>query len=187
MIRLWASRLLTLTTLPIFIMHVGLDARNLFAGIDVRCQLRYRQVDWVRGGYWKKWAHYRYMHTKLQAWGLPCDRVAFMDYDSVPLRSLDGVFDACKEHELCGVADSVTPMRPGLRVINAGMMVLRPNVSTLRRLVLAAEKEAEDGVTRMLTEQGFLNSHFPQWQVRKRNNQPNSLVLRELPVRGLSL
>ena len=164
-IQLWATKMLNLTRLPILIMHANVDARALLQPVDPGSRLQYWPVHLLRGGYWKKWPHYRYMHTKLQAWTLPCTQAAFVDYDMIPLRNLDNVFEKCgPQASLCAVRDTVTPKRPGLRCLNAGLMVVRTNVTTFRMLADQAEVEAQQGRKRMLAEQGFLSDHFPDWK-----------------------
>ena len=170
MVQLWARLMLKYTELPVYVMHTGVDAiEELFAGVTAGApanrRLTFRPVNFVRGGYWGKWQHYRYMHTKLQAWNLPCKQAVFMDYDSIPLRNMDVVFDACGDAPLCGTTDVVTPKgRNTPPIINAGMMVMRPNGETFQKLVTAAEKEAAEKKKRMLAEQGFLTSYFPDWK-----------------------
>lgn len=170
MVQLWARLMLKYTELPVYVMHIGVDAidelfANVTAGASENRRLTFRPVHFVRGGYWGKWQHYRYMHTKLQAWNLPCKQAVFMDYDSIPLRNMDAVFDACGDAPLCGTTDVVYPKARGTApVINAGMMVVRPNRETFQKLVTAAEKEADSGKRRMLAEQGFLTSYFPDWK-----------------------
>ena len=161
MVRLWARLLLNRTALPVFVMHAGLgeiDFARLFDA-STASRLSFRRVSLVHGGYWGAYQHYRLMHTKLHAWDLPCAQAAFLDYDTIPLRNMDAVFDACGSAELCGTVDRVYPgwTRRAARVINAGMMVLRPNRTTHRWLLEAAEADGRQHTRRMLAEQGFLS------------------------------
>ena len=164
MARLWLSRMLRLTALPIFVMHAGVNASAMLGVVDPGQRVRYQPVDFIHGGYWGKWAHYRLMHTKLAAWNLPCKQVAFLDYDNVPLRNFDQVFDVCGDAQFCATKDVVYPKKPGLRLPNAGMMVIRTDATKYHKLVSAAEQEARENKKRMLAEQGFLLSHFPDWK-----------------------
>lgn len=164
MVKLWASRLLNVTWLPIFVMHAHVDASALLKPIDPQQRLHYFPVNIVNGGYWGGWPWYRNMHTKLHTWALPCKRAAFLDYDGLPLRNLDSVFDECPHTaDLCATQDHVTPKKKGLRVPNAGMLVVKPRAATHSAIIASAEKEAVSHTRRMLAEQGFLNSYFPQW------------------------
>lgn len=167
MIRVWAARLANTTELPIFVMHTYAGARVLLQSVDAEFpgRLHYWPVNIVHGGFWGKWPWYRFVHTKLHAWALPCRQVAFLDYDGIPLRNLDSVFDQCGESSpLCACEDHVTPHKVGLRLPNAGMLVLRTNHSAHQFLLQEAETEARTSKTRYHAEQGFLNSHFPSWR-----------------------
>ena len=164
MVQLWASRMLKLTEIPIFVMHAYVDAPALLANVDPARRLKYWPVSLVHGAYWGKNPHYRFMHTKFQAWNLPCREVAFADYDSIPLRPMDSVFDFCDAGAaLCAVRDQVTPKKKTLHLPNAGMMVIRTNTTTYRRLIDIAEEEAKASKKRVLAEQGFLLEYFPHW------------------------
>ena len=164
-VRLWASRMLKVTSLPIYVMHSQVNATAILQPVDPTNRLRYWRVDLIPGGYWARWPHYRYMHTKLEAWRLPCRQVGFLDYDTIPLRNFDNVFDKCGANEpLCATMDIVTPKKHGLKCPNAGMLVILTNLTTNRRLVNEAEREGHEGSKRMLAEQGFLNTHFPNWK-----------------------
>ena len=44
-------------------------------------------------------------NTKLHAWTLPCSELALLDYDTIPLRNPDAIFDACAQHPLCAAPD----------------------------------------------------------------------------------
>ena len=57
--------------------------------VDPGHRLQLSRVKLIRGPYWSMQPWYRNMHTKYEAWNLPCKRVAFMDYDGFPLRNLD--------------------------------------------------------------------------------------------------
>lgn len=168
MVRVWAARMLNTTSLPVFVMHtiMATEAHRMLHDVDPEARLLYRKVPIVHGGYWGAYPWYRFVHTKLHAWSLPCKQVAFLDYDAVPLRNLDSVFDECgQDAELCACHDQVTPKRPGLRLPNAGMLVVRANNESMQRwLVDSAESEFATGHVRMHAEQGFLNSFFPNWK-----------------------
>ena len=167
MVRLWVKNMLNITTLPVFVMHTNsalTDAQQLLREVDPNRRVHYWQVNIVHGGYWSVWPWYRMVHTKLNVWALPCKQVAFLDYDGLPLRNLDGVFDECpKTESLCACQDHVTPKKKGLRLPNAGLLVVRRNISLHEHLVQEAENETQRGVVRFQAEQGFLNSHFPSW------------------------
>lgn len=166
-VRLWASRLLRLTSLPIFVLHTQLSAHSvhlLLLPADPHRRLRLHSVSMLRGAYWEAQPWYRLVYTKLHAWNLPCKRVALMDYDMIPIQAPEAVFDACSDDDpLCAVKDVATPKRPGTRVPNAGLLVLSPAQATFNSLVAAAARELTDGKVRMLVEQGFLYSQFPNW------------------------
>ena len=91
-------------------------------------------------------------------------QVVYLDYDLVPLRSLDSVFDLCGSRALCGTQDVTTPKSKSLRVINGGLLVLRPNRTLYRTLVRKAGWEVRLHKVRLLVEQGFLKHHGPPWQ-----------------------
>ena len=164
MIRLWAQRLLNVTALPVFVMHYGVNASAILDSVDVNRRLHYVSVSAVLGAYWSQQPWYRHVHTKLHAWNLPCETVAFMDYDGVILRNLDSVFDTCGVSALCAVQDVVTPKKKGQRLPNAGLLVLRPDRTTHSCLVDAATRDGRCGLQRVLAEQGFLNYHFQRWK-----------------------
>merc|ERR1712032_1133176 len=94
----------------------------------------------------------------LQAWSLPCGQVAFVDYDTIPLRPFDHVFT------LCGALDQVTPKKKGIRLINAGLLVIRTNATLHRELVHQAERDKLTSVPRLYAEQEFLIHAFPNWK-----------------------
>lgn len=136
------------------------------------------------------------MHTKLHAWALPCDQVAYFDYDGVMLNEPDRVFDDCGGHPMCATQDHVTVKRAGLRLPNGGLLVLRPNHTLHKQLVADAEEESRTKVKRFHIEQGFLNSKFPEWHelqvwrlsqarhsTRARAHQVNPLPLMIYPNR----
>ena len=173
MLRLWASRMLAASSLPIFIMHAAIDpveALGALANVtkDQTCfggRLYLQQVPLIRGPTRGDWTHYRHVYTKLHAWNLPCDQVTFLDYDVIPLREgVDRIFDLCETDDLCGTQDTTTPKPPKLRLINAGVMVLRPNRTRLERWLELIADENRRGVSRALSEQGFLRTHHPNWR-----------------------
>ena len=170
MARLWASRMLNATRLPIFVMHAVVDPRAVLGPLldcrsDIRGgQIHLREVSLILGPTRPDWLHYRYQYTKLHAWALPCQQVVYLDYDLVPLRSPDNLFDLCVSRALCGTQDVTTPKSKNYRVvINGGLLVLRPNRTLYRTLVHKAAWEVRRHVVRLLVEQGFLKYHGPPW------------------------
>ena len=169
MARLWASRMLNATRVPIFVMHAVVDPRAVLGPLlDCRSdarggQIHLREVPLILGPTRLDWLHYRYQYTKLHAWALPCQQVVYLDYDLVPLRSPDSLFELCGSRALCGTQDVTTPKSKNFRVINGGLLVLRPNRTLYRTLVRKAAWEVRRHVVRLLVEQGFLKYHGPPW------------------------
>ena len=186
MVALWAKRMLTVTKLPIEVMYTGVDATALLRRLDPSDkQLHLRRVRIVNGGHRQDQPWYRYVHTKLQAWSLPCEQVAFIDYDTVPLRPFDQVFSLCGAAPLCGTLDQVTPKQKGLRLINAGLMVVRTNATLHRELVGQAEDEKRAGTKRLYAEQEFLIQNFPDWkELPQEYNIPQHVSRQYKPPKG---
>jgi len=166
MVQLWARRMLGLTRLPIFIMHTGnVDVDAILGTVDDGARrLRLFPVhiipmSSVGSMIW----YYRDMYTKLHAWTLPCQRVAYLDYDGLPLRSLDGIFAACGEAEFCAVRDRIMPSSVwGVfrTIFNAGVLVLRPSQAVFEEMLHEAVRE---GAQYKYAEQGYLNRRFSNW------------------------
>lgn len=113
MFRLWAGRMLNTSQLPIHVMQVNVN-ESLFRRADPEGRLHVHRVHYLRGSFNGGLPWYKHMHTKLHAWHLPCVRVAMMDYDGIPLRSLDPIFSRCPERaELCATKDAVSPLARG--------------------------------------------------------------------------
>ena len=158
--------MLNATRLPIFVMHAVVDPRAVLGPLldcrsDIRGgQIHLREVSLILGPTRPDWLHYRYQYTKLHAWALPCQQVVYLDYDLVPLRSPDNLFDLCGSRALCGTQDVTTPKSKNYRVvINGGLLVIRPNRTLYRTLVHKAAWEVRRHVVRLLVEQGFLKYH----------------------------
>ena len=161
MVRLWLSRLLQLTSLRIIVMFARLDQASVrhMLGDPPTQRVTLMSVPVVRAAENGTLPHYRLMHTKLHAWSLPCARVALLDYDVIAIRDPSPIFDACGAASFCGAQDFSTPGLRG-RSFNGGVLVLRPDNATHRRLVAAAEDDAQRGIGRQYAEQAFLNDHF---------------------------
>ena len=172
MMQVWTKRMLQTTELPIFFVYIATHALDATIAqlrdiepASRRGQIQFWPVTEVLGGGISMYPWYRLVHTKLHAWALPCRQVAFLDYDGVALRKLDAVFDACGADEaLCACQDRVVTKRAGLRLPNAGMLVLRRNTTAHRLLIAAAADEARRGRQRLYFEQGFLNTKYPRWK-----------------------
>ena len=162
MVRLWVSRLLHLTSLRIFVMFARLDEASVRHMLREPPEQRVTllSVPIVRAATNGTLPHYRLMHTKLHAWSLPCARVALLDYDVIAIRDPSPIFDSCGTAKFCAGQDFSTPGPHGRVIFNGGVFVLRADNATHRRLVAAAEDDAQRGLGRPFAEQAFLNEHF---------------------------
>ena len=86
MARLWTSRMLNATSLPIFVMHAVVDPRAVLGPL-LDCsrnthggQIHLRKVPLILGPTRPDWKHYRYQYTKLHAWALPCKQVVYLPH-----------------------------------------------------------------------------------------------------------
>ena len=119
MARLWVSRMLNVTSLPIYVLiNRDNDARRVLGPWLKTSQVVLRRVRPVVVEPPGTHPWYRMTHTKFQAWTLhrDCEQVALLDYDGIPLQRMDPyIFDACGSAPLCGVQDQVTPINNAKR------------------------------------------------------------------------
>ena len=167
MARLWVARMLSLTKLPIYVMHNEENAAGLVLAPHQRrakTQLRLVRVPLVVVDTRGTMPWYRLTHTKLHAWALPCKRVALIDYDGVPLRNMDAIFDAC-DAPLCGVMDRHTPFASSKRshYMNSGVLLLTPNQTYHSWLMQQAKSDATRSRGRYYAEQGFFHERSIPW------------------------
>ncbi|KAG5987385.1 hypothetical protein E4U43_005089 [Claviceps pusilla] len=116
--------------------------------------------------------------SKLNLWReVEWERIAFLDSDAFPIRNIDDVFDVvpqqqCKKDALDAKDDAVVRKKMGgedmcdyvyagvaqfsIDNINAGMLVLKPNLDMHAKLLRAARKTEDYDVAHM--EQGVLKS-----------------------------
>ena len=173
MLSVFASRMLHFTSLPIVVMHAGhINASSVLESVDPFGRLRFVRVELIDLATNNTIARYRHHYTKLNAWRLPCKRVALFDYDGFAVQPLDSIFDACgDDNELCAVRE-FWAMRGLAReagiqreeYFNSGVLVLRPSNATFERLFRAASLEKQLGAPRKIGEQDFLNVAFPEWK-----------------------
>jgi len=91
-------------------------------------------------------------YTKILLWNQPYDTVVYMDADTLPLRSLDSLFDT--EFESDQVLASPDAGWPD--IFNTGVLVLKPNKSTFGELIdFAKSATSFDGA-----DQGLFNEYF---------------------------
>ena len=114
MARLFVSRMINMTDLPIFVLiNRDNDAKSVLGPWLTSGQVRLRRVRPVVVEPAGTLTWYRMTHTKFQAWTLfrDCGQVALLDYDGIPLQRMDPyIFDACGAAPLCGIVDQVTPI-----------------------------------------------------------------------------
>lgn len=91
-------------------------------------------------------------YSKLNLWTLPFDLVLYLDYDMLPLRNIDSVFDMGRRKGF--VLGAVPDKYPYIR--NTGLLLLRPNNRTFARMKsrVATLDSYNHG------DQGFLNAFF---------------------------
>lgn len=170
MARLWVTRMLNLTSLPIFVLfNRENDVGSVLAPWLSSEQLVLRQVLPVIVNPKGTHSWYRLTHTKFQAWGLhrQCGQVALLDYDGIPLQRMDPyIFDACGSAALCGVVDWVTPVNQKVRqhYMNTGCLVLRPSPAYHEYLLREAALDAGRKNARYFAEQGFFRERRIPWK-----------------------
>ena len=173
MVRLWASRMLHFTELPIYVMHTSrVNASTVLGPIDPFGKLRLQQVELIDLATRRTPKERRFLWTKLQAWRLPCERTALFDYDGWAVTAPDSIFNDCRAGASLCASREVWSMEAlgraaGTRrreYFNSGVLVLRPSNATFERLFRAAVEDQQQGAPRQCGEQDFLNVAFPSWE-----------------------
>lgn len=162
--RVFASRLLNYTQLPLHVLH-NLDdcPHGTLAGIpEVDRRVHYHRVGVIHRHTSGFQQHYANMYTKVHAWDVlapMCGTVALVDYDVLTLRSPDGIFGACGSAPLCAVRTNRNASQ-----FNGGLLVFPPSgtVFTQLRRIIASEQERSQSHDD--TEQGLLNELYPTWK-----------------------
>lgn len=117
------------------------------------------------------------MFTKLEMWRqTDFERIMYLDSDAVPFRNLDPIFDLTKEQRcvkrrlpkedrkyassICDYVFAAWPESSGHHQLNAGVMVLKPNMPMYQRLVRESSKPDQHKWDDGIMEQAFLDFMF---------------------------
>ena len=175
MILLFVSRMLRFSRTPLVVMYNSdNDVRRVLAPfLAMTSQLSLWLVEPIVINTPRTMPWYRLTHTKLHAWSLPCEAATLVDYDGIPLRSLDTVFDDCHAAlathpttpPICGVSDRLTPFSGAKRsgYLNAGLIVVQPNRSVHEWLLWEAKQDSKRPTARYFAEQGFFHERGLGW------------------------
>ncbi|KAL1524272.1 hypothetical protein AB1Y20_019175 [Prymnesium parvum] len=117
--------------------------------------------------------------TKLHIWNLTeYDQVVFLDSDAFPtseLPSASTIYDECGEAAFCAVRDSMLTTPYGAPLLNAGMMVVRPNKTFYHELLEVLDEWTFDPTTKT-PEQTFLSDyHEPSVQGNHTHQMPQAI------------